>query len=77
MTDYSLQLSQKSSSVDILPGKHFSLLLPEEEHRGELQEVLERIYLLVKNRKNGNTRRAINSSKRESYIEYVGSWVEA
>lgn len=77
MTDYSLQLSQKSSLVDILPEKLFSLLLPEGEHRGEVQEVLERMYLLVKNIKNGSTRKAINSSKRESYIEYVGSWVEA
>lgn len=34
------------------------------------------MFLLVKNRKNRKTRKAINSSKRESYIEYICSWVE-
>lgn len=32
---------------------------------------------LVRNRKNGKTGKAINSSKRESYIEYICSWIEA
>jgi len=58
VTDLSLLLSQKYNSVDILPRKHFNVLLPEEEDWERLYEALEGMYLLVKNRKvvNSNIR---------------------
>lgn len=55
-------LSQKYNAVDILPGKHFNLLLPEEEDWEQLYEVLEGMYFLVKNRK------AINNNLKEGSV---------